>query len=387
MLIQRPSVAQELRQSIRRNPVTALLGPRQCGKTTLARTLDSEETARAYFDLENPLDLARLENPLRALEHLKGLVTIDEIQRQPGLFEILRVLADRRPLPAHFLILGSASFETIRRSSESLAGRVGFADMSGFSLAEVGLQKIEQLWFRGGFPKSFLAKSNSESNAWREAFIRTFLERDIPQLGIRIPAFTLHRFWTMVAHYHAQIWNGSEIGSSLGVSHTTSRQYLDLLTGSFLLRQLPPWFENVGKRVVKSPKVYIRDSGLLHSLLRIAGFRDLQEHPKLGSSWEGFVLEQIFTQAGERDVYFWATHAGAELDLMLIRHGKRWGFEIKYADAPRLTKSMSIAKRDLKLKHLWVVYPGDRTYSLAEGIDCISPKVLAELLRKRFSTP
>lgn len=370
-----------LRQSVVRNPVTALLGPRQCGKTTLARLFLVGRRA-TYFDLEHPLDAARLEHPLRALESLRGLVVIDEVQQRPDLFPILRVLADRRPLPARFLILGSASFELVRRASESLAGRLGFVEMGGLTLEEVGASRRHTLWMRGGFPRSFLARSHPASQSWRDDFIRTFLERDIPQLGVKIPALTLHRFWTMVAHYHAQVWNGSEIGASLGVSHTTARQYLDLLTGTFVVRQLPPWFENLGKRMVKSPKVYIRDSGLLHALLRIATLQDLQAHPKLGASWEGFALEQILAQAGERDAYFWATHAGAELDLLLIRHGKRWGFEIKYADAPRPTKSLRIAQRDLNLQHLWVIYPGNTRYALDEAVDCVGLDDLPELVRR-----
>jgi len=383
VLIRRPDLIQKLQSSIRHNPITALLGPRQCGKTTLARLFERGKK-HAYFDLESPLDMARLENPVRALEGLKGFIVIDEIQRRPELFQYLRVLADRRPLPARFLILGSASFELIRRSSESLAGRIGFVDMEGFSLAEVGVEKLQRLWFRGGFPKSFLAKSEAQSTLWRENFIRTFLEQDLPQIGVRIPSLTLRRFWSMVAHYHGQLWNGSEIGASLGIAHTTSRQYLDLLTGTFVLRQIPPWFQNAGKRVVKSPKVYIRDSGLLHSLLRISNFRNLEEHPKLGASWEGFVLEQILNCSGDRDAYFWATHAGAELDLMLIRKGKRWGVEIKYADAPTLTKSMRIAKKDLGLAHLWVVYPGKQSYPLDKGVDCVALHEATRILRDKI---
>jgi len=369
-MIQRPQIIECLQTAVRHNPVTALLGPRQCGKTTIARLFGSARKSH-YFDLENPVDKARLENPLRALERLEGLIVIDEIQRRPDLFELLRVLSDRRPERSKFLILGSASFELIRRSSESLAGRIGFVDMGGFTLRELKQKEAQKLWLRGGFPKSFLAGSYAQSSSWREDFIRTFLERDIPQLGIRVPAATLRRFWTMLAHYHGQTWNGSEIGASLGVAHTTARQHLDILTGAFVVRQVSPWFENVGKRVVKSPKVYVRDSGLFHSLLHIDQFETLEGHPKLGASWEGFVLEQILSRVGERDTYFWATHSGAELDLMAVRKGKRWGFEIKYADAPHLTKSMKIAKKDLQLRHLWVVYPGTRSYSLGDKIDCI----------------
>lgn len=380
-MIQRDRLLQQLQWNLKRNPVTAVLGPRQCGKTTLVRLFSSGKP-HAYFDLENPPDLARLENPIRTLGHLKGILIIDEIQRQPELFEILRVLSDRRPLPARFVILGSASFDLIRRSAESLAGRIGFVDMGGLSIDETGVQHAQRLWLRGGFPKSFLASSNQGSGQWRENFIRTFLERDLPQLGIRTPALTLRRFWTMIAHYHGQVWNGSEIGASMGVSHTTSRQYLDLLTGAFVLRQLSPWFENVGKRVVKSPKVYLRDSGILHSLLHIATLQDLQGHPKLGASWEGFVLEQILTHAGDRNAYFWATHAGAELDLLLIRHGAQWGFEIKYTDAPKLTRSMRSALNDLELKHLWIVYPGHDAYSLDEHVDCLGLDQLEGVIRQ-----
>lgn len=378
-MIKRHEIFKRLERSLKQNAVTALLGPRQSGKTTLARLLASSYKSH-YFDLKSPVDMAHLENPLRALERLKGIVVIDEIQRRADLFELLRVLSDRKPLPARFLILGSASFELIRHSSESLAGRIGLIDMGGFSASEVGKGQVERLWFRGGFPRSFLAKSNSESQAWRENFVRTFLERDIPQLGIKIPALTLRRFWTMVAHDHGQTWNGSEIGGSLGIAHTTARQYLDLLTGAFVLRQVGPWFENVGKRVVKSPKVYLRDSGLLHSLLRINEFKTLESHPKLGASWEGFVIEQIVNGMGERDIYFWATHAGAELDLIVIRRGKRWGFEIKYADAPKLTRSMKIAKKDLNLDHLWIIYPGKDNYPLENKVDCIGLNFLEEVI-------
>jgi predicted AAA+ superfamily ATPase len=385
-MIQRRDLARKLSDSIKRNPVTALLGPRQCGKTTLARMFGSGKRFQ-YYDLENPLDMARLENPLRALENLRGLVIIDEVQRNPSLFEVLRVLSDRRPLPARFLILGSASMDLIRHSSESLAGRIGFIDMGGFSLPDVGFSDMQRLFFRGGFPRSFLARTHAESESWRENFIRTFLERDIPQFGIRISSVTLRRFWTMIAHYHAQIWNSSEIAASLGIAHPTARQYLDILTGALVIRQIQPWFENTGKRTVKSPKVYIRDSGLLHSLLRIARFSDLEGHPKLGASWEGFAIEQILNRTGDRDAYFWATHAGAELDLLIVRKSKRWGFEIKYSDAPTLTKSMRIAFKDLQLKELWVIYPGKKKYSLDEGIDCIGMEDMYGLIDKYLLRP
>lgn len=379
MLIKRPGLLQKLESSLKRSRITALLGPRQCGKTTLARQIAGRH-ASTYFDLENPLDLARLENAQMVLSSLKGLVIIDEIQRKAGLFPLLRVLSDRRPLPARFLILGSASPELVRHSSESLAGRIEFVDMGGLSLHETGPQHQMRLWQRGGFPNSFLARTGRDSAAWRENFIRTFLERDLPQLGYSLPAATMRRFWTMAAHYHGQIWNSSEIGNSLGMAHTTARHYLDLLSGTFLVRQLAPWFENLGKRVVKSQKVYIRDSGLLHSLLRIGSQKELEQHPKYGSSWEGFALEQVLAVLGERDAYFWATHSGAELDLLLLRKGKRWGFEFKCVDAPSVTKSMKIAVKDLKLGKLWVIYPGDHRYPLEEKIECMGLKDISTIL-------
>lgn len=384
-MLHRPDLIKRLEDSTRRNPVTALLGPRQCGKTTLAHFFCKRRKS-AYFDLEDLPTFVRFENPRQNLIGLRGIVVIDEIQRMPELFKTLRVLADRRPLPVRFLILGSASFNLIRRSSESLAGRIGFVEMGGFMLSEIEQRMTDKLWLRGGFPKSFLARSDKDSRGWREDFIRTFLERDIPQLGIRISPLTLRRFWTMVAHYHGRIWNGSEIGGSLGVAHTTVRQYLDILTGTFVIRQLAPWYQNIGKRLVKSPKIYIRDSGLLHSLLRISDRKDLQSHPKLGTSWEGFALEQILSRVNERDCYFWATHAGAELDLLVLRGGRRLGFEFKFSDAPALTKSMKIAKRDLALDHLWVIYPGNVRYVLGEKIDCIGLIDLDVILRKEMKS-
>jgi len=294
----------------------------------------------------------------------------------------VRVLADRQPLRCRFLLLGSASPELTRHASESLAGRVRFVEMGGFSLAEVEHSRARRLWLRGSFPRSFLARSEGESLAWREDFIRTFVERDVPQLGVHIPSVTLRRFWSMVAHYHAQIWNGSEVGGSLGFAHTTARRYLDLLTGAYVVRQLPPFFANLGKRVVKSPKVYVRDSGLLHTLLDLPTIAQLESHPKLGASWEGFVIEQIVRSTGERNAYFWATHAGAELDLVVTRGGRRLGFEIKYTDAPVVTKSMRIAMADLALHHLWVVHPGPDSYPLDTKIDALAIADLDSLLRK-----
>jgi uncharacterized protein len=370
-MILRPELMQRVEYGLKHSPVTAILGPRQCGKTTLAREIGEQRSA-AYFDLEDPEDQVRLANPKVVLGALRGVAILDEIQHQPELTMLLRVLADRRPLPCRFIILGSASPGLMRRASDTLAGRVHFVDMGGFMLNEVGGERWETLWMRGGFPPSFLATDDEVSRQWRLSFMRTFLERDLPQLGVQIPAEVLRRFWTMVAHHHGQVWNGSEIGASLGVTHHTARKYLDLLSGAYVVRQLQPWFINLGKRVVKSPKVYVRDSGLFHSLLNIADLEGLQAHPKLGASWEGFVLEEILSWAGDRDAYFWATHNRAELDLMLIRNGKNWGIEFKYQDAPAMTRSMHIALTDLKLERLWVVYPGKEGYSLHEKAECIS---------------
>ncbi len=333
MFLPRPAVIDQIARALAVHPIAALLGPRQCGKTTVARMI-GERQPSTYFDLENPVDVRRLSAPLTVLETLSGLVIIDEVQRQPELFELLRVLVDRPHNSAHFLLLGSASPHLVRGVSESLAGRIGFVDLSGFDLAEVDTSQRDRLWLRGGFPRSFLADDDSVSMAWRQGFIRTFLERDIPQLGITIPAETLRRFWMMVAHYHGQVWNAAEFARSLGASEVTARRYLDILAGAYMIRVLPPWFENISKRQVKSPKVYIRDSGVLHALLQLGALSDLQSHPKLGASWEGFAIEQIIRLLDTRDAYFWATHGGAELDLMVLAGGKRYGFEIKYADAP-----------------------------------------------------
>ena len=368
--IARPELLDRIMSGLASSPVTALLGPRQCGKTTIARDIASQHSG-AYFDLENPRDQARLQNAQTILESINGLIVLDEIQHQPELMPLLRVLSDRQPLPARFLILGSASPTLMKGCSETLAGRVHFVDMSGFSMEETGTGQTDALWLRGGFPDSFLAANDAASLKWRDDFIQTFLERDLPLLGIGAPSQTLRRFWTMTAHYHGQTWNGTEIGASLGVSHQTSRRYVDSLTDAFVLRQLQPWFENTGKRVVKSQKVYVRDSGLLHALLGILDLPFLQSHPKLGASWEGFVIEQILNWAGERNAYFWATHSRAELDLMVLSKGKRWGFEIKYQDAPKITKSMRIAMEDLQLERLWVVFPGQVGYPMDDKIECI----------------
>ncbi len=379
MLIPRPDLVARVRRALRTNPVVTLLGPRQCGKTTLARQLTSTGVAH-YFDLEDPVTEARLAEPMTALAPLRGLVILDEVQRLPALFPILRVLADRPRRPARFLLLGSASPDLMRASSESLAGRVAFIDMSGLVVGEVGARQMRRLWLRGGFPRSFLARTEMASVAWREDFIRTFLERDVRALGITVAARALRRLWVMLAHYHGQVWNASEIGRSLGEAHTTVRRHADILTGALVVRQLQPWFANIGKREVKSPKLYVRDTGLLHALLGITGFESLESNPRLGASWEGFVVEQVLAVTGDRHAYYWGTQSGAELDLLLTLRGKRYGIEVKYADAPRLTRSMRIAMNDLGLSRLFVVYPGVERYSLAERIEVLSlTQVLGEL--------
>lgn len=355
-------------RALRRSRIVALLGPRQCGKTTLARQFVSAD-ALNYFDLEDPAGLARLAEPDLALRSLRGVVVIDEIQRRPDLFPLLRVLADRQPLPARFLILGSASPELLRQSSETLAGRVETVPLEGFRLVDVGIAHQDRHWLRGGFPLAFTARGEPDSVAWRRQFLQTFLERDIPQLGIRIPALALRRFWSMLAHHHGQIWNAAELARGMGVGEATVRRYLDLLSGVFMVRQLPPWFENLGKRQVKSPKIYVRDSGLLHVLLGVSSRRDLEMHPKVGASWEGYAVEEVLKALQPDEAYFWATHQGAELDLLLFKNGKRIGVECKRSDSPSLTPSMRIAVADLRLDRLHVVYPGDRRYALAKNID------------------
>ena len=376
-----PTVARQrledaVRRALRQGRVVALVGPRQTGKTTLARTIVPAASPN-YFDLENPTDVARLAEPMTALAGLTGVVVIDEIQRRPDLFPILRVLADRAPRPARFLVLGSASPGLLQQSSESLAGRLEVIEIGGFLLAEVSRTALERHWRRGGFPRAYLARSERESWTWRDQFIRTFLERDVPQLGIGIAAPTLLRFWTMVAHYHGQIWNNAEPARSLGVSEPTIRRYLDALAGVFMIRQLPPWHENLAKRQIKSPKVYVRDSGLLHHLLGIRMHADLHRHPKLGASWEGYVVEQILRTLRPDDAYFWGTHGGAELDLLLFRRNRRYGIEVKRADAPQLTASMRSAMTDLALERLVVIYPGPRRYKLGRRIVVVPVEELA----------
>jgi len=364
------------------HPVLALLGPRQCGKTTLARMYAEGLTATSVvrFDLEDPTDLAALAEPKLALQDLRGLIIIDEVQRFPELFPILRVLVDRPGNPARFLILGSASRDLIRQSSETLAGRIGHLELTPFQLTETGAPALRTLWARGGFPPAFLATNEGHSYQWRKDYVATFLERDLPALGIGIPPQSLRRFWMMLAHYHGQLLNFSELGRSFGAADTTIRGYLDILEATFMVRLLRPWHENVGKRQVKAPKLFFRDSGLLHTLLGIGDLDALLHHPKLGSSWEGFALEETLRALGvdREDAWFWATHAGAELDLLVTSGGRRLGFEIKYTASPKLTKSMRAAIDTLQLDRLVVIYPGERQLALAEQIQALG---LADLVR------
>jgi predicted AAA+ superfamily ATPase len=356
--------------------VVALIGPRQSGKTTLARQFVPSDSLN-YLDLEDLTSLARLQEPMTALRDLHGLVVIDEIQRKPELFPLLRVLCDRQPLPARFLILGSASPDLLRASSESLAGRVETVPVSGFSLAEVGVEAQSRHWLRGGFPLSFLAASDTDSLAWRRNFVQTFLERDLPQFGVRIPAATLLRFWTMLSHYHGQIWKTAEPARALGISEPTARRYLDILEGVFMARVIQPWFANLKKRQVKAPKVYFRDTGLLHYLLGIRSELDLQTHPKSGASWEGYVVEETLKAFAPDEAYYWATHGGAELDLLLLKDGCRIGVECKRVDAPRLTPSMRAALEDLELERLFVIYPGSLAYPVADKVMAVPLTSLA----------
>ena len=379
-MIDRPHVLARIRESFSVHPAVVIEGPRQCGKTTLARAIAATVTEVTFFDLESPTDLQKLATPEQTLRSLRGLVVIDEAQRLPELFPVLRVLLDRPESPARFLLTGSASPELIRGLSESLAGRVGIVDLAGFHLGETGSDSVRALWARGGFPRSFLAADDQASLVWRLDFVRTFLERDMPQLGITVPAATLRRFWTMIAHYHGQTWNAAEFARSLGADEKTARRYLDILAGAFMVRVLPPWFENLSKRQVKAPKLYVRDTGLLHALHGITSFEDLQGHPKLGASWEGFAIEQLIALLDTRDTYYWATHAGAELDFMTVCKGKRYGFEIKYSDAPGATKSMHTAIADLGLAQLWVIYPGQARYVLTDKITALPAHEIPSLI-------
>lgn len=383
-MLKRQKEIRILQSLLSRYPIVGLVGARQVGKTTLARMLRSEiKEKSSYFDLEDPGDLARLADPMLALKGLQGLVILDEVQRKPDLFPVLRVLADRPKRTAKFLILGSASPDMVHRSAETLAGRIAYHELPGFSVEEVGEQHSQKLWVRGGFPPAYLASTYAASFDWRLEFIRTFLERDLPQLGVMIRSTSLRRFWSMLAHYHGQVWNSSEFARSFGVADTTVRNYLDLLTGALVIRQLLPWSENVAKRQVKSPKVYVADSGLLHALLGLRTVAEIESHPKLGASWEGFVISQVVRHIGARpeECFFWATHGGAELDLLVVRGQRRFGFEIKRTVEPRLTSSMRSALTDLRLNHLYIVHSGEKGFPVAKAATAIPFLHLMDELR------
>jgi uncharacterized protein len=366
-MIDRKGYKSAVETALKRSPIVALLGPRQCGKTTLARQFLSAPSP-AYFDLEDPLVAQVFENPLQALGALRGLVVIDEAQRRPELFPVLRLLADRDDQPARFLILGSASPALSRQASESLAGRIEIIEMRGFDGSEIDFIQQDQLWQRGGFPRSFLAANDEDSHVWRRQFIATFMERDLGALGFGLSPPLMGRFWTMIAHYHGQVWNSSEIAASLGVSHHTARSYLDALEQTFMVRRLLPWHGNLGKRLVKSPKMYFRDPGILHALLGIRDAVQLLTHPKLGASWEGFVIEELIRREQPDEIYFFAIHSGSEMDLLMQWGDRRVGVEVKRADAPKVTRSMRIAQEALALDELWVIYPGQKTVELAPNI-------------------
>jgi predicted AAA+ superfamily ATPase len=378
-MIEREEYLKAVRERLKANPVVMLLGPRQVGKSTLAQQLLAPNDLN-YLDLELPEPALLMNDPYTNLKDRKGLVVIDEAQRVPALFPVLRGLADRPRKPARFLLLGSASPELSRQANESLAGRVAFVDISGFGVAEVGLRKQDQRWLRGGFPRSFLARSDPKSMDWRMDFVRTFVERDLGVLGFNYPAPAMARFWTLLSHYHGQIWNAAEAAATMGVTAKTVNRYLDALEQTFMVRRVLPWYENVGKRIVKSPKIYFRDSGLFHALQRIGTMRDLQHHPKFGASWEGFVMEEIVSTLKLRDFYFYNVHSGTELDMFFLHKGKRIGVEIKREDAPRMTRSMHVALADLRLDKLRVVYPGSRRYSLSPKVECVPFADIAKLI-------
>jgi uncharacterized protein len=374
-MIERKKEINTLLGLLQRHRIVGITGARQVGKTTLARMLMKMQQGKSsFFDLENPEDLARLADPMLALKELSGLVIIDEVQRAPNLFSVLRVLADRDDQPARFLVLGSASPELLKQGSESLAGRIYWHEISGLTIEDVESKNHRKLWLRGGLPRSYLARSAIESLEWRRSYIRTFLERDLPQLGINISSTTMRRFWTMLAHYHGQVWNASGFAGSFGVADTTVRAYLDRLTSALVVRQLQPWHENISKRQVKAPKIYISDSGLLHSLLNLSTGDEIESHPKAGASWEGFALEQIIRllSAEREECYFWGTHSGAELDLLIVHGRKRIGFEIKRTSAPSITPSMRHAIKDLKLNRLDVIHAGENTFPLMKNVRAVA---------------
>jgi predicted AAA+ superfamily ATPase len=382
-VVARPRHLERLAWLFQTFPVVAILGARQVGKTTLARDFGASwQGPVTHLDLERAADLALRVDPELTLGPLEGLVILDEVQRRPELFPVLRVLVDRPGSETKFLVLGSASPDLLQQSSESLAGRIGYHQLRGFALDETGPSALDRLWLRGGFPRSFLAPGEAESMEWRRSFLQTFLERDLPQLGVRTPAETLRRFWSMVAHYHAQTWNGAEIARAFGVGETSVRRYLDLLTSALVLRQLPPWHTNVAKRQVRSPKVFVEDSGLLHTLLGIETSADLAGHPKVGASWEGFLVKEIIERLNARteECFFWATHTGAELDLLVVSGLRRLGFEIKRTTAPRLTRSMATVMADLELERLYLVHAGEASFSLAANARAVAARALLEQL-------
>ncbi len=385
MRIDRKPHVDGILRRLRDFPVVAIVGARQVGKTTLAGQVGEawRRSPTTTFDLESPADLARLDDPLRALQDLRGLVVLDEVQHLPEVFRVLRVLADRPRRPARFLVLGSASPELLQQSSESLAGRIAYCELGGLRLDEVGPDHLSRLWLRGGFPRAYLAASNARSSAWRDAFIRSFLERDLPQLGIRIASATLRRFWNMLAHYHGQVWNASELGRSLDADYKTVQRYLDVLTSTFVTRALRPYHANIRKRQVKSPKVYVADSGLLHTLLRLESLRDLEGHPKVGASWEGFLLDQVcrLLDVPDDQAYFWATHGGAEIDLVVERGRRLHGFEFKRTVSPQVTASMHTALDELGLESLTVVHAGRESFVLRRGVRAVSAMRMAEDLQ------
>jgi len=386
-MIERLTQIEHIKSLLSQNPIVAIIGARQVGKTTITYEIEKHWKAPSTrFDCEDPDDLVRLNEPKLALKNLSGLVIIDEIQRKPDLFPLLRVLVDRENNKATFLILGSASPNLLKQSSESLAGRISYFNLNGFSLIEVGQENESKLWIRGGFPRSYLAQTDKASVTWRKDFIRTFLERDIPQLGFNIPAITLRRFWTMLAHYHGQIWNGSELGRAFGMTHASVKRYVDLLSDALVVWQLKPWFQNIGKRQVKAPKVYIKDSGILHGLLGIETINGLENHPKIGASWEGFILSEILAKLSIEpdDAYFWATHSGAELDLLVFVDGHPYGFEVKRTTAPKITPSMKNSLNDLLLKKLLVIHAGEHEFDLNENIRAIPSHQIQSLSKNHL---
>ena len=370
-IIKRKLYLKSINREFEVHPVVAILGPRQCGKTSLARDFLAGKESFHFFDLENPRDLAKLDDPMLALEHLNGIIVIDEIQRKEDLFPVLRVLVDQNKEKRKFLILGSASRDLIKQSSESLAGRIAYLELTPFTLKEVEPKNHRSHWARGGFPLSFLSKNEQNSLRWRDSFISTFLERDIPNLGINIPAKTLRRFWTMLAHFHGQVVNFSQIANSIQSTDTTVRRYLEILEGTYMVRVLQPWYENIKKRQVKSPKIYIRDSGILHALLGVKDERELLGHPKCGASWEGYCLEEMARRLSGVEKYFWGTHGGAELDLLIMTGGKKKGFEFKFSSSPKVTKSMKAAIETLNLSELTVIIPGKEEYPLAKNVSVV----------------